>query len=85
MLPLAVGLACSLLSVFTAFMPERLALLTPWAYDVPLSAMRMHYDKGTRITAYEPLAFPVGLLAVAAACAVLGYALARRAVRNQEV
>ena len=84
-LPLAVGLACSLLSVFTAFMPERLALLTPWAYDVPLSAMRMHYDRETRITAYEPLAFPVGLLATAAACAVLGYALARRAVRNQEV
>ena len=84
-LPLAVGLACSLLSVFTAFMPERLTLLTPWAYDVPLSAMRMHYDRGTRITAYEPLAFPAGLLAAAAVCGVLGYVLARRAVRDQEV
>lgn len=84
-LPLAVGLACSLLSVFTAFMPERLTLLTPWAYDVPLSAMRMHYDRETRITAYEPLAFPAGLLAAAVVCGVLGYVLARRAVRDQEV
>lgn len=84
-LPLGVGLACSLLSVFTAFIPERLTVLTPWAYDVPLCAMRMHYDSVTRVTTFEPLPLPVGLLALTAACGVLGYALARRAVRRQEV
>lgn len=84
-LPLSAGLACSLLSVFTAFMPERMTVFTPWAYYLPLGAMRMDYDRATRITTFEALPLPWGLLAVTVICGVLGYLLSRRAVRSQEV
>lgn len=84
-LPLSAGLACSLLGVFTAFMPERLTVFTPWAYYVPLGAMRMDYDRVTRITTFEALPLPVGLLVVAVVCAAACCLFARRAVRGQEV
>lgn len=83
--PLAVGLGGSLLGVFTAYMPERIAYCLPWAYYVPMAAMRMHYDKAERIGTFEPLPLPVGLLAVTVLCAAAAYALAWRAVRRQEV
>lgn len=78
-------MACSLLGVFTAFMPRRLAYCTPWAYYVPLCAVEMTYDRAARTASYTPQAFPFPLLAAAALLGALALGMALRAVGRQEV
>lgn len=86
-LPLGAGLIASLTGVFTAFMPEALAGFVPWAYYLPMSALRMHYDREARIAQFEPLpwAMPAALLAMSLLLGALAFGLALRTVRNREV
>lgn len=86
-LPLGAGLIASLTGVFGAFMPAELIWLIPWAYYLPMSALRMLYDPETRIAQFELLswAMPVALLAVSLLLGALALGLSLRIVRNREV
>ncbi|MDO5783811.1 MAG: ABC transporter permease [Eubacteriales bacterium] len=60
----AVGLAGSLVGLFSGFMPRSFSYFIPWGYFIPLSAMQMGWDQATRETWYIPQDFPVPLLLV---------------------
>ena len=79
------GVIASLLGVFSAYMPEKLMLLMPWGWYVPLSPMRMDWDAQTRICTFIPDARSVPLLLCAAALALVFGALARRSICGREM
>lgn len=86
-LPLGAGLIASLTGVFGAFMPSELTWLVPWAYYLPMSALRMSYDREARIALFEPMPWtlPAALLAASLLLGSIALGLALRAVRNREV
>lgn len=61
-----VGLAGSMVALFSAFMPRSFSYFIPWGYFIPLSAMEMGWDEATRETWYIPQDFSVPLLLVSA-------------------
>ena len=79
------GVIASLLGVFSAYMPEKLMLLMPWGWYIPLSPMRMDWDADTRICTFFPAARSVPLLLCAAVLALLFGALARRSICRREM
>lgn len=78
----AVGLAGSLVGLFSGFMPRSFSYFIPWGYFIPLSAMEMGWDEATRDTWYIPQDFSVPLLLVSAIFILLlifaGYSLMRK-------
>lgn len=79
------GVIASLLGVFSAYMPQELALLMPWGWYVPLSPVWMEWDARTRICTFFPAARSVPLLLCAVALALLLGVLARRVICRREM
>lgn len=84
LLPLSLGMAGSLLGLFSAFMPPALCFLMPWSYYLPLSNMAMDWDRATRICTFVPLAPGALPLLLSAVLAALFAALACRAIGRRE-
>lgn len=78
----AIGLAGSLVGLFSGFMPISFSYFIPWGYFIPLSAMGMGWDQATRETWYIPQDFPVPLLLVSGILILLllvaGYSLMQK-------
>ena len=85
LLPLSMGMAGSLLGVFTAFMPPALCFLMPWSYYLPLSNMAMDWDRATRICTFVPRTPGMLPLLLPAVLGALFAVLACRAIGQKEV
>ncbi|MDO4287468.1 MAG: ABC transporter permease [Eubacteriales bacterium] len=79
---LAVGLAGSLIGLFSGFMPKIVTYFVPWGYFIPLSAMEMGWNPETRDIWYIPQPFPGTLLLVSAIFIIVlltaGYSLMQK-------
>lgn len=82
---LAAGMVGSLSGLFAAFMPSLVGYFLPWGYYIPLSTIRMDWNRETRIVRYYPAPYPVWLLVLTAAFGVLFAALAWEALKHKEV
>ena len=82
---LAAGMVGSLSGLFAAFMPAVVSYFLPWGYYIPLSTIRMDWNRETRIVRYYPAPYPVWLLVLTAAFGVLFAALAWEALKHKEV
>ena len=82
---LAAGMVGSLSGLFAAFMPTVVSYFLPWGYYIPLSAIRMDWNRETRIVRYYTTPYPVWLLALTAAFGVLFAAVAWEALKHKEV
>lgn len=82
---LAVGFCGALIGLFAAFMPVVFSYFIPFGYYVPLSAVSMHWDAETRISTFPLTEYPLWLLGVTAALALLAAAACRRAIETKEV
>ena len=82
---LAAGMVGSLSGLFAAFMPSLVSYFLPWGYYIPLSTIRMDWNRETRIVRYYPAPYPVWLLALTAAFGALFAALAWETLKRKEV
>ena len=82
---LAAGMVGSLSGLFAAFIPSLVSYFLPWGYYIPLSAIRMDWNRETRIVRYYPAPYPVWLLALTAAFGALFAALAWETLKRKEV
>ena len=82
---LAAGMVGSLSGLFAAFMPSLVSYFLPWGYYIPLSTIRMDWNRETRIVRYSPAPSPVWLLALTAAFGALFAALAWETLKRKEV
>ena len=82
---LAAGMVGSLSGLFAAFMPQGISQLMPWGYYIPLSAMRMDWNRATREVRYVPIPYPACLLAVTAVLLAVFAAAAWRVFKHKEV
>ena len=82
---LAAGMVGSLSGLFAAFMPSLVSYFLPWGYYIPLSTIRMDWNRETRIVRYYPAPYPVWLLILTAAFGVLFAILAWEALKRKEV
>lgn len=85
MLTLCAGMAASLTGIFTAYMPQSVSYLVPWGYFMPLSSIRMEWDRQTRISTYFSRGFDLPLLAWTLLLAVGLAAACWQIVREKEV
>lgn len=85
MLTLCAGMAASLTGIFTAYMPQSVSYLVPWGYFMPLSSIRMEWDRQTRISTYFIRGFDLPLLAWTLLLAVGLAAACWQIVREKEV
>lgn len=84
-LTLGAGAVMSMLGIFSAFMPPRLAVLMPWGYYVKLCTITMEYDTHTRVTTFTRVPYDPRFLAVCAVLAAMFAALAWRRFQSREV
>ena len=82
---LAAGMVGSLSGLFAAFMPTVVSYFLPWGYYIPLSAIRMDWNRETRIVRYYPTSYPIWLLSLTAAFGALFAAMAWKALKHKEV
>ena len=82
---LAAGMVGSLSGLFAAFMPPLVSYFMPWGYYIPLSTIRMDWNRETRIVRYYSTPYPVWLLVLTAAFGVLFAAMAWEALEHKEV
>lgn len=82
---LAAGMVGSLSGLFAAFMPPLISYLMPWGYYIPLSTVRMDWNRETRIARFYSTPYPIWLLALTAAFGVLFAALAWETLKRKEV
>ena len=82
---LSAGMVGSLSGLFAAFMPQWISHLLPWGYYIPLSAMRMDWNRVTREVRYVPIPYPAWLLAVTAVLLAAFAAAAWRTLKHKEV
>ena len=82
---LAAGMVGSLSGLFAAFMPAVVSYFLPWGYYIPLSTIRMDWNRETRIVRYYAVPYPVWLLILTAAFGVLFAVLAWETLKHKEV
>ena len=82
---LAAGMVGSLSGLFAAFMPTVVSYFLPWGYYIPLSTIRMDWNRETRIVRYYPAPYPVWLLILTAAFGALFAVLAWQVLKRKEV
>ena len=82
---LAAGMVGSLSGLFAAFMPTVVSYFLPWGYYIPLSTIRMDWNRETRIVRYYSTPYPIWLLVLTAAFEVLLAVLAWEALKRKEV
>ena len=82
---LAAGMVGSLSGLFAAFMPSLVSYFLPWGYYIPLSTIRMDWNRETRIVRYYPVPYPVWLLSLTATFGVLFAVMAWKALKHKEV
>ena len=82
---LAAGMVGSLSGLFAAFMPTVVSYFLPWGYYIPLSTIRMDWNRETRIVRYYPVPYPVWLLSLTATFGVLFAVMAWKALKHKEV
>ena len=82
---LAAGMVGSLSGLFAAFMPSLVSYFLPWGYYIPLSTIRMDWNRETRIVRYYAVPYPVWLLILTAAFGVLFAVLAWETLKHKEV
>lgn len=82
---LAVGLAGSLIGLFSGFMPKIVSYFVPWGYFIPLSAMEMGWDQATREIWYVPQHFSIALLIVSGIFIVLLLIAGQSFMQEKEV
>ena len=82
---LAAGMVGSLSGLFAAFMPSLVSYFLPWGYYIPLSTIRMDWNRETRIVRYYTAPYPLWLLILTAAFGALFAALAWEALKHKEV
>lgn len=82
---LAAGMVGSLSGLFAAFMPPIISYIMPWGYYIPLSTIRMDWNRETRIVRYYPTPYPIWLLTVTVAFGVLFAVMAWEALKHKEV
>lgn len=82
---LAAGMVGSLSGLFAAFMPPLVSYFMPWGYYIPLSTIRMDWNRETRIVRYYSTPYPIWLLVLTAAFEVLLAVLAWEALKRKEV
>ena len=82
---LAAGMVGSLSGLFAAFMPPLVSYFLPWGYYIPLSTIRMDWNRETRIVRYYTAPYPLWLLILTAAFGALFAALAWEALKHKEV
>lgn len=82
---LAAGMVGSLSGLFAAFMPPMVSYFLPWGYYIPLSTIRMDWNRETRIVRYYPTPYPIWLLILTAAFGALFAALAWETLKRKEV
>ena len=82
---LAAGMVGSLSGLFAAFMPSLASYFLPWGYYIPLSTIRMDWNRETRIVRYYSTPYPIWLLVLTAAFEVLLAVLAWEALKRKEV
>ena len=75
----------SLSGLFAAFMPTVVSYFLPWGYYIPLSTIRMDWNRETRIVRYYAVPYPVWLLILTAAFGVLFAVLAWETLKHKEV
>ena len=82
---LAAGMVGSLSGLFAAFMPTVVSYFLPWGYYIPLSTIRMDWNRETRIVRYYSTPYPTWLLILTAAFGALFAALAWETLKRKEV
>ena len=82
---LAAGMVGSLSGLFAAFMPPMVSYFLPWGYYIPLSTIRMDWNRETRIVHYYTTPYPIWLLLLTAAFGALFAAMAWEALKHKEV
>lgn len=82
---LAAGMVGSLSGLFAAFMPPLISYMMPWGYYIPLSTIRMDWNRETRIVRFYPVPYPVWLLLITVAFAALFAVAAWEALKHKEV
>ena len=82
---LAAGMVGSLSGLFAAFMPSLVSYFLPWGYYIPLSTIRMDWNRETRIVRYYSTPYPTWLLILTAAFGALFAALAWETLKRKEV
>lgn len=82
---LAAGMVGSLSGLFAAFMPTVVSYFLPWGYYIPLSTIRMDWNRETRVVRYYPTPYPVWLLILTAAFGALFVVLAWQVLKHKEV
>lgn len=82
---LTAGMVGSLSGLFAAFMPPMVSYIMPWGYYIPLSAIRMDWNRETRITRFYPTPYPVWLLILTVAFAALFGVMAWETLKHKEV
>lgn len=82
---LAAGMVGSLSGLFAAFMPTVVSYFLPWGYYIPLSTIRMDWNRETRIVRYYAVPYPIWLLILTAAFGVLFAVLAWETLKHKEV
>ena len=82
---LAAGMVGSLSGLFAAFMPSLVSYFLPWGYYIPLSTIRMDWNRETRIVRYYTTPYPLWLFVLTAAFGVLFAAMAWEALKHKEV
>ena len=82
---LAAGMVGSLSGLFAAFMPSLVGYFLPWGYYIPLSTIRMDWNRETRIVRYYSTPYPTWLLILTAAFGALFAALAWETLKRKEV
>lgn len=84
-LTLCAGVAASLTGIFTAYMPLSMSYLVPWGYFLPLSSIRMDWDRVTRISTYSSRGYDLPLLAWTLVLAAGLAAACWHTIREKEV
>lgn len=82
---LAAGMVGSLSGLFAAFMPPMASYFMPWGYYIPLSTVRMDWERETGTVRYAAAPYPGWLLGVTLALAALFAAMAWNALKHKEV
>lgn len=82
---LAAGMVGSLSGLFAAFMPPLVSYFMPWGYYIPLSTIRMDWNREARIVHYYSTPYPVWLLILTIAFGALFAVLAWETLKRKEV